>query len=1475
MLVAGMSLAAAGKTFDEILLEEFGELGRHRYGSTWWQEHHNDPYTLLLLHFGKPQPYALAELSEERLEQRRKRENLEKFLRELGRHDSLRDSKTTILTDLFREMRKEAEAKVARVIQRVRRIVEQPPVEEPKVPTDMVYDYSDSRRTASIDDMPGTSFNPDGRFGSAIEFDGTSPGIKFFKGKENIPTFKYYGLFYTYIEFWMKISEYPGKNACIFSSGGGEGRLMLRPDGHLDMVRLNPHGTPQKQFYKDWSSMEAYEKAFEAPTELVSDRRIPLNEWTYVTVWRSQTAVTNMQLNYIWINGEQTARMVGTPHDHYNMFYPHNTGDRTLVIGNDHKGEHPFKGLIDELRIPTGGAQGVAMFGAGARRIHPPPPDYEWRDADADRPLDFGRPFFYRDGAVFHLGFDDGLIVKAFEGDSWQAELTNPVDETERLKTEGIRGRSLTLDPRISRVRIPVEGKLTMDEGSLEFWLQPLNWDNGGGNPELPTYKINMLRFYCETPDGEVLCFPITGLPRRGGKGDFHPGRWAFFCMTWNHRKPERQYQPGHTKSFFRYRLYNDPESPRRKGRMREAEYEGGGAFLPCYAYDLKPLYVEFGIHKPAIAADGREPIILVDEVVGHNYELAPPEVMQAKERVMGRLEKFETMELAVEYKYGIDELSGTVTSLFPPDVEAEKITVTVLNPDGARFAPPVTQTIDAGDEDEEGDKEAVDIKTRFLFSEGKRPPANEPLRFRAQVFNADGEKVFDDDRFTWTYTPAEWRGNDLGVPAKTPAPWTPVAVDGNRLETLMTQYQLGENGLPAAIIAKGENLLARPVQLLEEGKPMKAQDLTIGASQDAEADWSVRFEGKTCDVTLNGRIEFDGLTRYELDVEPKTKDGVVAPLRFEIPMKPEYATHRMFQHLGGRLAVRKAGPDVFSGRAQRLAQAQRRARRRNRIKHGNPAEIPTDETFEVWDFWPIMDLCNRERGLFWFADKAAGWGQSNRLPAQEFQRDDNEHRIVLHLVAESATYQGGDPIVFGIIPHPAKPLPRDYRYFEREPSPEDPNIRQTYGATFAAVPRSPKHGMMGVYPRRGDWEHAESVRIYVEMMKPFYRTMYLSLAWLSCRAGGYDNWAWRNGDNSKVSLTDSFVEYLCWEMDEWLKRGIYNAVYLDESYAWECSGENALKAGQAIRMPDGTVQPGMRLWHFRKLMKRWYTLFGKHGHRPMILSHHSRYWMYPGMVFATSNLDGESFPIVTAHGRSDFVDKLSLDRFEVVNNPYLWGTVSFYMPSIWEKGPGAKSDNPHPAWSWRMARGAQSIFAHLENGTTFVDQGGNVYSGYSKVLQEWGALNSEVEFVPWFKTGDELQVPGQGEDVLVSYYRDKGRILLIASNRAKKERPIPVTLDFAALGLPDNPTFEVLKGAYQRPKGIDPWRHEPETPKAKSALRMATPEMDPDSLTLEDPEVTAARKAAQYKRAHKPTLEGNVLTVPVRDHDFRMISLE
>jgi hypothetical protein len=442
------------------------------------------------------------------------------------------------------------------------------------------------------------------------------------------------------------------------------------------------------------------------------------------------------------------------------------------------------------------------------------------------------------------------------------------------------------------------------------------------------------------------------------------------------------------------------------------------------------------------------------------------------------------------------------------------------------------------------------------------------------------------------------------------------------------------------------------------------------------------------------------------------------------------------------------------------------------------------------------------------------------------------------------------------------------------------------FGTTFFPWPQSPTGGDMKIYPVDGSWEEAE--RISENLMKKViapdrYRVLYTSVGYMGCRAGAYDNWAWRNMGGSRISITPSFADYVLWELNGWVGRDIFDAFYVDDSYAMPIGGTHAVLSGLATRLPDGGIQPGLHLWGHRELMKRWRTLMAEHGKRPMIMPHHTHYWLYPGFVFAESTLDGEGAPTVT-YGKTTFIDRMVHDqaRWKVMQNQQLWGVSRTFMPSIWGYGPLRKGECPHSGWAWRMARGAQGILAHFENHATFHDEGGSVYGAYWRKLEEWGGLPNSVEFVPFYNADPYLSAEGQGKDVWVSFYRDGKRVLFIVTNLLKKERTVNVTLDVGRLGL--NAPLQVTNwDADYEPRGPDPIMYAKKVGKPKLdepslgllGESMSEFGLDADQVQLEDPEITARREAAEREEAHRVKLNGNTLQVPLRSHDFRVISLE
>jgi len=506
-------------------------------------------------------------------------------------------------------------------------------------------------------------------------------------------------------------------------------------------------------------------------------------------------------------------------------------------------------------------------------------------------------------------------------------------------------------------------------------------------------------------------------------------------------------------------------------------------------------------------------------------------------------------------------------------------------------------------------------------------------------------------------------------------------------------------------------------------------------------------------------------------------------------------------------------------------------------------------------------------------------------VSAIEIVRDGATVSLVLRFVPERGAYRWDAPIVFGILPHPARPMPEHYRLYERAPAPDEPRTVSTFDAFFP-WPMDPRDHSMKLYPRPDpdapeagpSWAYAERCKPNMRLSKPSgYRTMYLSKAWFSCRAGAYDNWEWRSGKSSTCSLTPYFVNYLCWEMNEWIGRGIFEAIYLDECY--EHAARN-LEAGMSVRLPDGTEQPGVTNFQFRELMKRWRGLFHEHGLPPMIMAHHTYSWQYHGLVFVDAYLDGENAPIVSLNSR-DWIDSTSRDRFEVIQNGGLWGMASFYMPFTAEGGFEDKEKSQFPKWQWRMARQAQSLFAHYEVATTYEGQGAFVHRTYWKDALRWGAGDTRVTFHPYWNNARYLTIEGGGSDTPVSFYKNGNELLVTASNRTLEPVTLKITLDSQTLGMRPSRVKD-CDSTYTPPKGDDHIaqryaKARPRVDRASEVLSDIGEGDDDDGLDLADTlELDgAAERAARASKESAPRLEGSTIVVRVRARDFRMLAVE
>ena len=1401
---------------------------RYQYGDAWWFEYEADFSTALLLHFGKAQRKAARELAKEVKKTREKKQAEERFEDELTELEGVDDKEEMVASAL-------------QVVQPETLKMVRQPIDDENVPANTVLDYGDNRRRFEIG--KGLQKTPGGRFGDALRCTGDGALIcKNLKFVSPLADKQEQTIGGSALECWVKVEAYPESPSCIWwiqapkeTSGG---RLLLHPDGRLELKLLHPHGNVSQRL-----SAEQRDLIRARDPRIISVEAIPLNEWTHITCYNDPPVVQGAGSPFrprLRVNGVEMAYYLSEVNNSYNFLG--RGGEGTLTIGNSDTGDQGFEGLIDEVRLST------------ERRHYYDRPPIPWIDRTLERELKFDKPYFLGNGTLFHASLDGQLSYGRRAKPRGSDQATDIAIDLEGrsvddLKVDGIRGHGWVIDPNIALPRFSIDG-LDAQQGAFEFWLRPENWDNftglWPGQRAEPPMHFSIIRFFGKDGrDGELKKFMEVSLPRTrrfdGNRFPIDPGHWNHYVARWS-----RGAKSG--------TLYGN-------GKGMSRVWRAGAELLD----NVEPAYAEVGVpHKNIVCNRRLPPLVNVDEFVAYTYPLTPDEIEQARRRWAQALEPIRTHERSLKYKYSIGRLEFSLQTKLPHDVVPDKASVRFVDGKGKTVLGPLEKPIE-------------DSKAFFRLCD-RSPLPHGRYQVTYQVFDKGGKVVIEDVK-KWDFAKEPWRDNQIGILTETPPPWTPVKISKAAVETRMTRYVLGRNGLPEAIFADGVNLLASPVRLVEEGRPVKGELVEVIGSRNVEASWRSRFVGRTYDIDILNTVEYDGLIRYELEIKPK---GKLTPLAFEIPLKSELTTRWMF-NVAGTTGVRtgvvpQKDGELLCSRRPGFWGADWRARRSRGKK-----ERPKWEEWEAYAFLTQWDLNDMNRGLYWFADHAGGWGQSKRISAQQFIRDGKTTIVRSNLIAEATADKPTQPIVFGMIPHPARPLDPGFRKLERISHEQDPKLCMAYGSAFRPWPDDPRTHSMKLFPapdpkKIGDdspsWEYAERCIPGMKNVLPYgYRSMYLSNYWFSCRAGAYDHWEWRGGPTSQVTHSKSFVDYLCWEMNEWIGRGIFDAIYLDECY--EAPSRN-VEAGQAILLPDGSVQPGVTLWGFRDLMRRWRNIFHQHGQTPMFTCHLTRSMMYCGMTFVDSYLDGEGHPTITARSR-DFVDALALHRAEVLQNGRMWGVIPAFMASIWEGGLAqGKGWNPHQRWSWRMARGAMSVLAHFENAVSYADQGGYVYRQYWNDVLRWGAGEMSVPFHPYWRNSEYLEVAGQGKDTLVSFYQQRDKVLVIASNRGRASHEIKIKLNLASLGLEDK---EVT--VRQWDTGYPPAEGEDILSKAQLAKlgEVEAPVgdlLDGDEKDSEFGEEGDLIEELETSEGSKdaPRLEGNILILPTRAKDFRMVSI-
>ncbi len=522
-----------------------------------------------------------------------------------------------------------------------------------------------------------------------------------------------------------------------------------------------------------------------------------------------------------------------------------------------------------------------------------------------------------------------------------------------------------------------------------------------------------------------------------------------------------------------------------------------------------------------------------------------------------------------------------------------------------------------------------------------------------------------------------------LGLEPEVPAPWTPVMVDGSRVDLWNRSIAFGASGLPIDIRSAGLKVLAKPIVLRAFAGGVETPAAT-GKSQlrklsdgAAEATGSMVFPGIS--VSTRSLTEFDGCTRIELNIKAEKtakQDQVV----LEVPLRREFAKLLQSHTLQYVIHDPTASGDIPDGKGV------------------------------VWNrpFVPFIWIGNTQAGLSWFAASQKGWAiGSPEQPTQEIVRTDDQVLLRIHLATKPFPSGGTRQIVFGLQATPVKPIRPDWRLKERyirhpmappellmnsvffenagkwwgwpEPKSDEQVKKMEEDIESGRVPNQPGREPMSwaTIKESRDQVHADGGRTYwyaqiqqLALHCPWYSTF--GQDWYLTYGAGYENPTNPWWNSKPVCPASRWQDLYIGTIDHSLTTTGFDGVYLDTFLPWKCANADH---GCGYVDDEGKRQGEYTIWSMREQMKRLYRVVHsrKNG---SIIGHISSTPMPPIYGFIDSALNGEQYwSYFNTQGGVDYHDVLPLDKCRTEVMGRQWGWAPLWLPQFKAAAAGASRE--------------------------------------------------------------------------------------------------------------------------------------------------------------------------------------------------------
>lgn len=755
---------------------------------------------------------------------------------------------------------------------------------------------------------------------------------------------------------------------------------------------------------------------------------------------------------------------------------------------------------------------------------------------------------------VLELGFDDLPPERSVPGLSGQA----------------FRGGG----PSATRgVPLPTES-LDLRQGTLSFWVQPLDWQ---GNDGLYHYFINgklgasgYWIFYKSRSPGTGLFFgwdPSEGAYRRYNLHqsilDWKPGEWHHIAGTWSDRDRVTLWLDGVRVGLTRgiHLPENDllPDSFAIGGA--QADHPGETAIDELKLFDraLTPAEIL------ALYATHATP----EQVAAAEAKLPPADDIPSVVLVHSPLDH----RLLLTFR----------TDCLGEDTPVAAATLTVT---GAAGAATDHDVIIAGGEGR------LDLDT----SDWPNGSYTGVLRLR----DAAGQPLGETTRVIREVTDDTWETiADIGREPRVPPPFRSVRVDGAAVTASTARIELGGGGLPRSVQVLGQEILAGPVRLI-------ADDVELPEAAAPEArggdDGEARFRGGLGGVTIDSRVEFDNLCWFEAMV-PADVAVAAQGLRLEIPLRREFADSLNVSLEGVLTSQRIAG---FRA-------------------------VPEGDGL-LWShdaFSPALWVGGDGPGIGWFAESDQFWDTAE---GPKYELVGEGDRVVIRITFRRTPHTGPMTLRFGLQPTPVRELEPGWRRGRWLPSAQTTTHFLTLKTDLdAPLPDTPPNGetvylyafneFCNTLPNQPEVFAKQVARarglglFAVPYTDILYRQETSGIGLLHGDAMDAEPGArFVTPDSTAVSVlpVGKARDYYVWYAHHLAREYGLNGFYVDEAWVHPATGPAELGAGYVGE--DGKRHPTWPLLARREMLRRLRNVFAAEG-RPFRIILHLSAFRFPPLV--------------------------------------------------------------------------------------------------------------------------------------------------------------------------------------------------------------------------------------------------------------------